>query len=219
MRVFTWSRSKKEQDRLHRLTKPAPAKRLAEDDLPSINSDSGDEEEDDWSSAIDNDDDLATVDSALSDDDVASEPSARKPRARPRDSDFDVEMSYEALPRKRRPSWDDEDEKKAIDRLPIKLADGRIQKHGEQIVIREKEVEESEDEEEEPTPAKSWSKREDISTGARFGRASVTDVLQTKSRKARVQAAKEQIAGICQEIIGDPEDSVSKPHITRIFDI
>lgn len=201
------------------MTKPAPEKRPVDDDLPSINSNSGDEEEDDWNSAISDDDDLATVDSTLSDDDVDPEPSARKPRSRPRDSDFDVEMSYEAQARKRRPSWDDEDEKKAIDRLPIKLADGRIQKSGEQIVIREKEVEESEDEEEEPAPANTQSKREDISTGARFGRASVVDVLQTKSRKARVQAAKEQIAGICQEIIGDPEDGVSTPHITRIFDI
>lgn len=207
---LTYSRSKKEQERLHRLTKPAPTKPSVDDDLPSINSHS--DGEDDWSSDIADDDDLGTADSALSDDSSGSdvEPSTRKPRTRPRQADSDVEMSYEAVPRKRRPSWDDDDEKKLVDRLPIKLADGRVQKSGQQIVLQE-EGDESEDEDEPAPVPEPQPKREDIATGARFGRASVVDIIQMKSRKARVQAAKEQIASICQEIIGDPEDSVSTP--------
>ena len=51
-------------------------------------------------------------------------------------------------------------------------------------------------------------KVEDVSTGARFGRPAVVDVIGQRSRKARIQGAKEQIAGLCQEILGDPENSV-----------
>ena len=54
----------------------------------------------------------------------------------------------------------------------------------------------------------SRSRVEDVSTGARFGRPAVVDVIAQKSRKARIQGAKEQIAGLCQEILGDPENSV-----------
>lgn len=203
------------------MTKPAPPKRPVEDDLPSINSNSDGEDSDDWNSAIADDDDLVTLDSALSDmdDELDSEheSSTRKPRVRPRDTDSDAEMPYETLPRKRRPSWDDDDGKKAIDRLPIKLSDGRIQKSGEHIVLQD---EESEDEEEDIAgPSEPEHKRDDIATGARFGRASVIDVIQIKSRKARIQATKEQIADICQEIIGDPEDSVRTPHTIHLIHV
>lgn len=51
-------------------------------------------------------------------------------------------------------------------------------------------------------------KVEDVSTGARFGRPAVIDIIGNKSRTARIQGAKDQIAGICQEIIADPENSV-----------
>jgi nucleolar complex protein 3 len=50
---------------------------------------------------------------------------------------------------------------------------------------------------------------EDVATGARFGRPAVRDIIQQKSRKARIEAAKEQLASICQEIMAEPENSVS----------
>ena len=81
------------------------------------------------------------------------------------------------------------------------------------------EEEEEESEEEEPEAPQDSFKVEDVSTGARFGRPAVVDVIMMKSRKARIQAAKEQIAGICQEIVSDPENSVrsiSLPPLVRV---
>jgi nucleolar complex protein 3 len=77
----------------------------------------------------------------------------------------------------------------------------------------------SEEESEEEVPPEQWPEpeptREDITTGARFGRLSVIDVISHPSRKVRIQNAKEQIANICQEIVTDPENSVS-PRLTSL---
>ncbi|THH12644.1 hypothetical protein EW146_g7505 [Bondarzewia mesenterica] len=173
------ARSKIEQDRLHRLSKPVRKPR-ADDDLPSIHSHSDDDEV--WSSGIDEELLAADSDSGISEDDLASEPKVRASRARQRTSGSDLEMSYELKPRKRRPSWNESDEKKAIDRLPIKLADGRIQKSSGKAVILPWEDDEEESEGEEDA--------------------------EEESRKMRIQGAKEQIAGICQEIVADPENSL-----------
>ena len=99
----------------------------------------------------------------------------------------------------------DNTKRKVVSRLPIKLANGRVEKTGD----REGSVEtttasdSSAGEEEEAQPP-----RNDVTTGARFGRPAVADILMTKSRRLRVQAAKEQIAGICQDIIAEPEIGV-----------
>jgi nucleolar complex protein 3 len=191
-------RSKKETDRLHRLNKPV-RQASVHDDLPSL--DSHDEENDSWSSGIDEDsDDLPDEDS-----DVSSE-----------GSKSDEEMSYERLPRKRRPSWEPEDET-TIQRLPIKSADGRVHQTGGKIAVTNTVTQPAEeksdsDEEHQDQPR---TTREDVSTGARFGRPAVVDVVGNKSRKARIQGAKEQIAGICQEIVADPENSVSTLFLKR----
>jgi nucleolar complex protein 3 len=119
-------------------------------------------------------------------------------------SDSDAEMSYEAVPRRRRPSWSDGEV--VIDRLPIKLRDGKVKRTGPKLVVQAQSEEESEDHSPErlqPEPT-----REDITTGARFGRLSVIGVINNPSRKLRIQLAKEQIANICQEIVADPENSV-----------
>lgn len=201
-----YPRSKKETERLHRLNRPAP-KAPIDDDLPSI--DSHDEDDDAWSSGLD--DDLISAgpsnsgDSSLEDSEDEGNV-ARRPAGSELDSD--AEMPYETLPRKRRPSWD-EDKKLPVQRLPIKLADGRIQKTGTNA-IAVSETDESDDEEEEEVPAvrnEKW-RVDDISTGGRFGRPAVIDVVGNKSRKAAVQGAKDQIAGICQEIVAEPENSV-----------
>ncbi|KAJ7172512.1 nucleolar complex-associated protein-domain-containing protein [Mycena filopes] len=185
------SRSKKETERLHRLNKPA--KRHADkDDLPSL--DSHDEDGGDWSSEIPSDDE-----NALSDED------SEDPMPSSSDLDSDAEMPYETAPRKRRPSWESPADQ-GIERLPIKLADGRIQKTGTKLkqLPTSEDTEESDDDEDVPEVPR----REDVSTGARFGRPAVVDVVANKSRAARIQGAKDQIASICQEIMADPENSL-----------
>lgn len=204
-------RSKKETVRLHQLNKPV--RERVEDDLPSI--DSGDEEDEDedaasWNSDIE-DDDLSIPDSESEDDDssVASGTRERR-RANAKEASDDEEMSYEAAPRKRRPSWDSDDEKaKGILRLPIKLANGQVQTSSSKVFLPQEKKEESESEsEDEEQDFSSRHVVEDVATGARFGRPAVVDVIANKSRKVRLQLAKEQIASICQEIISDPENSV-----------
>ncbi len=188
--------------RLDRPTRRVPV----DDDLPSVNSHTDDEEV--WSSEIR--EGLSEVDSGLPEDDALAEDEqfdSSKPRFRTKraTTDSDAEMSYEAVPRRRRPSWSDAEV--VIDRLPIKLRDGKIERTGPKLVVQARSEEESEDHSperwHEPEPT-----REDITTGARFGRLSVIDVINNPSRKLRIQLAKEQIANICQEIVADPENSV-----------
>jgi nucleolar complex protein 3 len=194
--------------RLDRPTRGVPV----DDDLPSVNSHTDDDEEV-WSSDIK--EDLSEVDSGLSEDDAlredeqfdSSKPSFRTKRAA---TDSDAEMSYEAVPRRRRPSWSDGEV--VIDRLPIKLRDGKIKRTGPKLVVQAQSEEESEDRSPERWPEPEPT-REDITTGARFGRLSVIGVISNPSRKLRIQLAKEQIANICQEIVADPENSV------RFFDL
>ncbi|KZT68113.1 nucleolar complex-associated protein 3 [Daedalea quercina L-15889] len=201
--------SKKETERLHRLNKPVRA--ALKDDLPSV--DSHDEYEDDWSSGIGEDSEGGDLSDAASDElaseaEACSSSSVRRPRKKPRADPDEEEMLYETLPRKRRPSWEPEEKKdKGVERLPIKLSDGRIQKSNDKVVLGADESEQSEEDSEEDEPVLE-QKVEDVSTGARFGRPAVVDVISNKSRKARIQGAKEQIAGICQEIVADPENSI-----------
>ena len=201
------SRSKKEIIRLHSLNKPA--RKAVEDDLPSIDSDGGDEEES-WSSGIE---DLphsqpdSTSDAFLDGDASVS--------ASGSSLDSDAEMPYEMAPRKRRPSWDSVEENK-IHHLPTKLADGQIKNSAIKptaVVSAEK------DEGNEDPDLGEQEERyrvEDVSTGARFGRPAVIDVISSSSRKARIQGAKDQIAGICQEITSDPENSVSHRNVESL---
>ena len=179
-----------------------PARKPVEDDLPSLDSDGADDEEEEpWSSGIDDlSDDDAVVSGSEPDSVLSASSDSRIPRRKKPKQNSDSEMPYEAAPRKRRPSWEAEsDKEKAVERLPIKTADGRIQKSGAKIIMTK--AQESDDGEEDPEDAEESTRRnyppvEDVSTGARFGRPAVVDVIGNKSRKARIQAAKEQIAGI-----------------------
>ena len=210
----TTSRSKKETERLHQLHKPV--RKAVEDDLPSIHSHSEGEEE--WSSGIDDMDSVSGEEEPMSSSDeeapstAGSSPHAQRKRRRKAADSDEEELPFEAQPRKRRMSWEPEsDKEKGIERLPIKLADGRIQKSGNKVFLDDSEESgldsdtESAGHQAQNVPQ---SKVEDVSTGARFGRPAVVDVIGQKSRKARIQGAKEQIAGICQDILGDPENSV-----------
>ncbi|KAI0302257.1 nucleolar complex-associated protein-domain-containing protein [Russula brevipes] len=199
------SRSKREQDRLHRLDKPVRRAPI-DDDLPSVNSHSDDEEI--WSSDIR--EDSSDIDPGLSEDDASGEDelldsSKARSRTKRPGTDSDAEMSYEAVPRRRRPSWSEGEV--VIGRLPIKLRDGKIKRTGPKLVIQAQTENESEEEPSERSPEPE-PPREDITTGARFGRLSVIDVISNPSRKLRIQNAKEQIASICQDIVADPENSI-----------
>lgn len=186
-------RSKKEMQRLHKLSKPVCKPKVYDgDDLPSLHSDD-DEEDDDRSSPVDLNSDASDDENNTSSDSVTNI------------SDMsNLEMPYEILPRKHY------SEKEVCERetksLPIKLANGKIKDTGVKIVTHVSTDEENGSDcseavdEVEPI--------EDVSTGARFGRPAVVDILQTNSRKRKIELAKEQIAGICQEIIADPENSV-----------
>ncbi|KAJ2916043.1 hypothetical protein MD484_g4375, partial [Candolleomyces efflorescens] len=190
-------RSKKETDRLHELTKPV-RRAATPDSLPPI--DSHDEDNSDaWSSGIE-----GFSSSDISDSDSEDEPPSDDDHGGEEDSD--EEMPYELAPRKLKVAK--EEGKNEIPRLPIKLADGKIQRTGTKVIATKDESEEessSGEETFEPLPPP----REDGSTGARFGRAAITAVLQTKSRKQRISLAKDQIASICQDILADPENSAS----------
>lgn len=199
----TAHRSKKEQDRLHQFTKPQQKTKHRDDDLPSIHSHDSDDES--WSSDIEDD-----VEIPDSDDDSSASSSASPKRRRATRQESDEEMLYEAAPRKQKKGRES-DEDKGIKRLPIKLQDGRIQDRGTKLMPKA-DAESDEEVSDESEPAESDTKAqpvEDVASGARFGRPAVVDVLASKSRKARIQSAKEQIAGICQDIIADPENSVS----------
>lgn len=193
----TWDRSKKETLRLHKLNKPI--RQPVKDDLPDISSHSEDEGE--WSSNIGSDD--------------YGEGSSQGSGGGELGENSDAEMPYETAPRPRRPSWD-EDSHNEVQRLPIKLLDGRVKDVG--VKLRKTREESSdEDDDEEATRELTPGPREDATLGGRLGRRSVVDVVTTKSRKERIYAAKEQIASICQEIVGDPEDSVRCVRFVRVI--
>ncbi len=194
---------------MYRLDRPVRRAPI-DDDLPSINSHTDDEEV--WSSDIGG---ASEVDPGLSED-VASEEdeplesNGYRPRAKKAGTDSEAEMSYEAVPRQRRPSWSEEES--VIHRLPIKLFGGQIQRTGHRPVIMKAQSEEESEDDAPASMVEPEPPREDITTGARFGRLSVIDVVSNQSRKLRIQLAKEQIASICQEIVADPENSVRPPN-------
>ncbi|KAF8744222.1 Nucleolar complex-associated protein 3, partial [Rhizoctonia solani] len=187
------ARSKKETQRLHKLNKPVLESRPADDDLPSVASHSDDGE--DWSS-LDSD--------GLSDQDTPSDEDLDSDKGLPDQFDSDEELPYEKAGRPRPPS-----PKRQAERLPIKLGDGRIQSTGAREVQSDSEDQGKSEEDESIVVSETKPPAiEDVATGARFGRPAVRDVINQKSKKARLEAAKEQLASICQEIIADPENSL-----------
>ncbi|KAG6890726.1 hypothetical protein C0995_005099 [Termitomyces sp. Mi166 len=185
------TRSKKEIERLHRLNKPV--RQVVDDDLPSVDSD--DEKDDDGSFGGSDIESLSSLDDdlELSDNYDTS----------------DAEMAYEKAPRKRHPSWETEEDR-GIKGLPIKLPSGDVRPTGKVTFAPAIDGGEESSESEEPESAleEQSQKVDDVSTGARFGRPAVIDVVLNKSKVARIHIAKEQIAAICQEIVSDPENSL-----------
>ncbi|KAF6765174.1 nucleolar complex-associated protein 3 [Ephemerocybe angulata] len=192
-------RSKKETVRLYEMNKPV-RRAATPDSLPPIDSD-GESGEDAWSSGVE---DISDVDS-ISGDGSDGEDDFSDHFDDDAEDDSDEEMAYEQAPRKMKVP----EEKNEVPRLPIKLADGKIRSTGTKSLKvapkDESEDDSSSEEERESTPPPA---REDVATGARFGRPAVATVLHTKSRKQRIELAKDQIAGICQDILADPEQSL-----------
>lgn len=180
-------RSKKETERLHRLNKPV--RHAINDDLPSIDS----EDEDDGGSF--NSSDIESI-SSLGDDSENSD----------RNDTSDAEMTYEKVPRKHSRETE---ESRGIKGLPIKLPGGDVRPTGKVTFTPLTDSGEEGSDSDEPNFQEQPRKVDDVSTGARFGRPAVIDVVSNQSKASRIRAAKEQIAGICQEIVSDPENSVS----------
>ncbi|EIW85217.1 nucleolar complex-associated protein 3 [Coniophora puteana RWD-64-598 SS2] len=186
------SRSKKEEERIRQMNKPI-RKPANIDDLPSI--DSHDEESDSWNSEVSDMDDVPLSDEDFGSDEVDF-------------SDSDDEMPYEKAPRTQR-SAKEQPHTAHIKGLPVKLADGRVQDTGKRTTAASNnEAEDKSDSAHSESEPEVSNAVEDVATGARFGRPAVVDVLTQKSRSARIQAAKEQIAGLCSDILADPENSL-----------
>lgn len=177
------------------MTKPIQKQELHDDLPPLLNSDG--EDNGSWGSKVEShEQDDSDDNESLSDTSSISE-------------DSDDEMPYETSAHTRRHLWNSP--KSEVQRLPIKLPDGRIKGIGTKVITAKTVTVSSEDEDSSmsgPESEPETPKVEDVSTGARFGRVSVVEVLQTKSRRHRIEMAKVQIAGICQDILADPENSV-----------
>ncbi|KAG5727683.1 Nucleolar complex protein 3 like protein [Termitomyces sp. T112] len=185
------ARSKKETERLHRLNKPV--RQAVNDDLPSIDSDN---DEDDGGSFGSSDiESLSSSDDGLDHSD--------------NNDTSDAEMAYEKAPRKHDSLWELK-ENRGVKGLPIKLPGGDIRPTGKVTFAPAMDNDEDSSDDDKPTSdlEEQSQKIDDVSTGARFGRPAVIDVVSNKSKAARIHAAKEQIAGICQEIVSDPENSL-----------
>lgn len=175
-----------------------PIRQPVKDNLPDVSFHSEDEGE--WSSNIGSDYDF-------------TEGSSRGSSCKDLSQNSDLEMPYEIIPRPRRPSWG-EDSENEVQRLPIKLLDGRVKTVG--VKLRGNCQESSEESDEEETFKKTTPEScEGVTLGNRPGRHLVMDVVTTISRKNRIHSAKEQIASICQEIVGDPEDGVRYFYLVR----
>ncbi|KAF9503148.1 hypothetical protein BS47DRAFT_1386499 [Hydnum rufescens UP504] len=183
------ARSKHEEKRLHKLTKPARI-HADHDDLPSIASHDDDPQL--WDSDLGKD--SGSEGDPEGDSDLDSDGSESDGPA-----SSDTEQSYERQPRVRAPSreaprWNPSKTGSLAGPAPEELSDSDSDASSTGPKSR--------------PDAHPGSRVEDVSTGARFGRPAVVTIIGARSRKARIQGAKEQLAGICQEILADPENSL-----------
>jgi nucleolar complex protein 3 len=192
-------RSKKETERLFRLHK-TPYKRT-EGEPQTVSEISMGEVDSSLSSNLDSsENELSETDESMDTDSVGV--------ASISSDGSEHEQPYERQPRR---THDSQAEKissnKTVSRLPIKLPDGQILPVGVRVSSIASETEDEEEETVKHHPITD-APRSNIA-GARFGRAAVADIIRIASRKERIQVAREQIAGICQEILSEPENGVS----------
>ncbi|KAF8333993.1 nucleolar complex-associated protein 3 [Cantharellus anzutake] len=203
--VAAIAKSKHERQKARMSEKGARPPRLPRHDtLPSIHSD----DDGPWESDVQNntDSDFGGATASFPDSE-AGEDASHASNSSDKSStseDDDLEQWYEV---NRRPQLDSKmKEELGPERLPVKLADGTIQPRGHLPPPPPESDSESDDEMK--GRMENLPRIEDVATGARFGRPAVTSVIGTKSKKARIQLAKEQIASICQDIVSDPENSL-----------
>lgn len=184
-------RSKKETERLHQLSRAAYKRAEREDDLPSVHSHEEDSQEWDSNAELS---DMSVLSSGPSDETSLD--------------DSDNEQPYEKQPRARKTSPTSNTDNKSIQKLPIKLPNGKIQQTGQREGIIGSDHSDTSSESDSQPRKRVRPPKRDIN-GPRFGRAAVADVISIQSRKDRIEAAKEQIASICQDILSEPEHGVS----------
>lgn len=202
-------RSKRVIAEQHKAERPKPAKRRKLDEARSA---SGDEDEEPWSSTLES---LPGTDEEEGDemDEASDEGDTGDSKAG--SSGSDEELAHERRGRPRPTEWEPP-ARQGPARLPVKLADGTIMPTGN--LPAPPSSDESESEVDRVDPMESWAaaasadsaphRREDVATGARFGRPAVVDILTMSSRKAKIQRVKEELATICQDIVADPESNV-----------
>ncbi|KAG8977789.1 hypothetical protein FRB90_008681, partial [Tulasnella sp. 427] len=190
--------------------RPKPAKRRKLDETVSASAD--EDEEEPWSSTLES---LPGTDDEEDDEEEGNEENEDTGETKADSSDSDEELAHEREGRTRPTEWEPP-ARKGPARLPIKLADGTLKPTGN--LPAPPSSDESESEGERVDPIASWqaaaeadaapSRREDVATGARFGRPAVVDLLKQSSRKEKIQRVKEELATICQDIIADPETNL-----------
>ncbi|KAG8913654.1 hypothetical protein FRC01_004440 [Tulasnella sp. 417] len=193
----------------HKAERPKPAKRRKLDDAPPA---SQDEDEEPWSSTLES---LPGTDEEDDSDEDEAGDEGDTGDTKAGSSDSDEELTHERQGRARPTEWEPP-ARQGPARLPVKLADGTIKPTGN--LPAPPSSDESESEAEPVDPIESWaaaagadsaaSRREDVATGARFGRPAVVDLLKMTSRKAKIQRVKEELATICQDIVADPETNL-----------
>lgn len=190
--------------------RPRPAKRRKLDETLSA---SENEDEEPWSSTLGS---LPGTDDEDDDEEDEAGNGGDTGDTKADSSDSDEELTHERRGRARPTEWEPP-ARQGPARLPVKLADGTIKPTGN--LPAPSSSDESESDAERVDPIASWaaaagadtasSRREDVATGARFGRPAVVELLTQPSRKAKIQRVKEELATICQDIVADPETNVS----------
>lgn len=186
-------RSKKETERLFGLSKVPYQTREVK--IESNHQQTLDIDSNEWSSGMEDLDEEEEDSKVSEENDTGASSSSSL-------EDSDEEQSYERRPRIKESK---ELQRKSVPRLPIKLPGGQVQQTG----VREGSVESDEEMEDTPQPSQAYEPPKRDVAGARFGRAAIVDIVRIKSREERLKAAKEQIAGICQDILSEPELGVS----------
>jgi nucleolar complex protein 3 len=179
-----------------------------DDDLSTMVGDDTEDESDlgssDFSDDLDDDDEDGMDPSNLEDSDAERDNS-------------DIERTYEG--RHHRSDAPEPSTSVVKKMLPIKLADGKLARHPEDIETPTRRPEKknrvvfspppqlsSTDAEEQAERSPPPAPRDPL--GQRFGRPAVRSVLEIENKAERLKAAKAEVAHLGREIIADPEHSV-----------
>ncbi|KAF9582094.1 hypothetical protein BGW38_000649 [Lunasporangiospora selenospora] len=181
------------------LKKSAGSVEMTLDDIES----ESDSDEDDEAMDID----MADSDTAESEDEDDEEEES-KDESEPEEIDSDEEQDYEQAPRKAE-GWTE----KVSQRLPIKLADGRIQevKDDRERPSQKRKADEDESGEESEDVVDSDFAEEDDDALGQESESVIEEPAQPEtkaSKKAQLTKKKEELAAMAQSVISNPEENV-----------